>query len=98
MEGVYIILWSEGPFSPWKRPSRIGSRGADSVDAGRRLWLVRFDRSDDNRLAKIEISVLLTGNVLVSLGVFLCNRPPQRLHPSVVVFVTHGFAFVRGIS
>src|SRR5712691_1783300 len=98
MEGVYIILWSEGLFSPWERRSRIGSSEMDSAEARSRFWLVRFDRSDDDGLAKIEVPLLLTRNVLVSLGLFVCDRAPQRLHPSVVVFVTHGFAFVRDNS
>src|SRR6266511_2432758 len=86
MEGVYLILWRT-PRVLWRKRRSL-TRRKDSAEErfGLRLrWLQGLDgdRLDDRLIGRLERFLRL----------LLFERPPERPHAGIVVFVAHGRAF-----
>src|SRR2546427_3569074 len=88
---VYNSLEREGCASSETRVP--ASRSIVSTDERLRLRFLRLGNLEDERLNDRLVFFLVD-----FLFVRFCERPPERFHPRVVVFVTHRRAFVVDIA
>src|SRR5213592_4498885 len=91
MEGGYLAFWRETRVS--RRKCQFLAERRPSTEKGFRFRLREIERLDRDRPWRL----LFTFFVAFELG-FVGERPPDRFHPFVIIFVAHRATFGPRIS